>query len=150
MDQWTLSSTNFTRSILEYLVPKIKWIWEFRKPASLNLEQRAFGPKLCNSLLYHLKSAENLITFKGVIKKWNWVQFECSTCSSLLQSLFIHFSFYYLIITFIMYRCWFWLAILFVNLPGFFYKWTENKFKWIQIKWNSDQNNCLPLINPVH
>ena len=30
-----------------------------------------FGPKTWNSLLYHIKSAENLASFKTVIKFWN-------------------------------------------------------------------------------
>ena len=39
-----------------------------------------FGPKTWNSLLYHIKSAENLASFKTMIKFWNGETCSCKIC----------------------------------------------------------------------
>ena len=41
---------------------------------------RVFGPKVWNSLHYHIKSSENLGSFKMIIKHWNgkW----CKVCNT--------------------------------------------------------------------
>lgn len=68
--------------------------------------------KAWNSLPYHIKPAENLITFKRIIKsemEFNVnVQFVIttfSTCRTLVTINRHAFSFYYLSTTFIMYSC---------------------------------------------
>ena len=38
---------------------------------------RSFGPKIWNSLPHHVKSAENLETFKKIINNWNGVSWNC-------------------------------------------------------------------------
>ena len=39
---------------------------------------RMFGPKILSSLTYHIKSSENLESFKTVIKNWDGV--KCVIC----------------------------------------------------------------------
>ena len=39
-----------------------------------------FGPKTWNSLSYHIKSAENLASFKIMIKFWNGETCSCKIC----------------------------------------------------------------------
>ena len=39
-----------------------------------------FGPKTCNSLPYHTKSAENLASFKIMIKFWAGETCNCKSC----------------------------------------------------------------------
>ena len=41
---------------------------------------RSFGPKIWNSLPHHVKSAENLETFKKIINDWNGVSCNCVVC----------------------------------------------------------------------
>ena len=41
---------------------------------------RSFGPKIWNSLPHHVKSAENLETFKKIINNWNGVSCNCVVC----------------------------------------------------------------------
>ena len=61
------------------------------------------------------KSAEDLIKFKRIMKKKDGEQCEYTVCTNIFQrmqdfrhnNLFIHYSFYYLVITFIMYGCQF-------------------------------------------
>ena len=43
---------------------------------------KTFGPKIWNSLPYHIKSSKNLETFKSVIKNWNGVKCQCKVCKS--------------------------------------------------------------------
>ena len=43
---------------------------------------RSFGPKIWNSLPPHIKSCENLETFKRVIKNWDGVTYNCRVCQS--------------------------------------------------------------------
>ena len=42
---------------------------------------RLFGPKIWNSLPYHLKSAANLKSFKSMIKNWNGTSCNCIVCT---------------------------------------------------------------------
>ena len=38
---------------------------------------RVFGPKILNSLPYHIKSSENLESFKMITKHWNGTRCNC-------------------------------------------------------------------------
>ena len=38
---------------------------------------RYYGPKIWNSLPFHIKSSENLEAFKNIIKNWNDVSSKC-------------------------------------------------------------------------
>ena len=42
---------------------------------------RTFGPKLWNNLLYHIKSSENLGSFKRRIKHWIGERCLCKVCN---------------------------------------------------------------------
>ena len=42
---------------------------------------RTFGSKLWNSLPYHIKSSENLESFKRTIKHWNGERCLCKVCN---------------------------------------------------------------------
>ena len=44
---------------------------------------RIFGPKIWNSLPYHIKFSKNLETFKTVIKNWDGVNCKCVICKKL-------------------------------------------------------------------
>ena len=41
---------------------------------------RYLGPKIWNSLPYHIKSSENLIKFRNIIKEWNGANCQCTLC----------------------------------------------------------------------
>ena len=41
---------------------------------------RSFGPEIWKSLPHHVKSAENLKTFKKIINNWNGVSCNCLVC----------------------------------------------------------------------
>ena len=41
---------------------------------------RSFGPKIWNSLSRHVKTAENLETFKKIVNNWNGVSCICIVC----------------------------------------------------------------------
>ena len=41
---------------------------------------RYFGPKMWNSLPFHIKSYENLEAFGNIIKNWNCVSCKCKVC----------------------------------------------------------------------
>ena len=41
---------------------------------------KVFGPRIWNSLPFHIKSAENLSLFKSLIKNWNGVSCKCAVC----------------------------------------------------------------------
>ena len=43
---------------------------------------RVFGPKVWNSLPYHIKSSENLQSFKLIIKEWNGTRCNCKVCNT--------------------------------------------------------------------
>ena len=43
---------------------------------------RVFGPKIWNSLPYHIKSSENLESFKMIIKHWNGTRCNCKVCNA--------------------------------------------------------------------
>ena len=56
-----------------------------RNQYKLNLEdpiinQVTFGPKIWNSLPFHIKSSESLTTFKRIIKNWDMVSCKCPIC----------------------------------------------------------------------
>ena len=41
---------------------------------------RYYGPKIWNSLPFHIKSSENLEAFKNIIKSWAGVSCKCKVC----------------------------------------------------------------------
>ena len=43
---------------------------------------RVFGPKVWNSLPYHIKSFENRESFKMTIKHWNGTRCNCKVCNT--------------------------------------------------------------------
>ena len=47
-----------------------------------NKSIRSFGPKIWNSLPPHIKSCENLETFKRVIKSWDGITCNCRVCKN--------------------------------------------------------------------
>ena len=47
-----------------------------------NKSIRSFGPKIWNSLPPHIKSCENLETFKRVIKNWDGITCNCRVCKN--------------------------------------------------------------------
>ena len=53
-----------------------------------NKSIRYFGPKIWNSLPPHIKSNENLETFKTVIKNWDGITCNCRVCKSWPSKLF--------------------------------------------------------------
>ena len=47
-----------------------------------NKSIRSFRPKIWNSLSPHIKSCENLETFKRFIKSWDGVTCNCKVCKN--------------------------------------------------------------------
>ena len=47
-----------------------------------SISLRVFGPKVWNSLPYHIKSSENLESFKMIIKHWNGTRCNCKVCNT--------------------------------------------------------------------
>ena len=43
---------------------------------------KVYGPKIWNSLPYHIKTSENLQAFKTVIKNWDGKICKCNNCNS--------------------------------------------------------------------
>ena len=41
----------------------------------------SLGPKVWNSLPYHLKYSESISTFKQMIKKWDGYKCQCDDCN---------------------------------------------------------------------
>ena len=41
---------------------------------------KVLGPKIWNNLLYHIKSSENLDTFKNLLKNWDGNWCACDLC----------------------------------------------------------------------
>ena len=41
---------------------------------------KVLGPKIWNSLPYHIKSSENLEVFKNLLKNWNGSSCKCTSC----------------------------------------------------------------------
>ena len=41
---------------------------------------RALGPRIWNNLPYHIKSSENILIFKTMIKNWDGTKCKCSAC----------------------------------------------------------------------
>ena len=54
---------------------------EFNQVSYGKKSLRTFGPKLWNSLPYHVKSSENLESFKRTIKHWNGELCLCKVCN---------------------------------------------------------------------
>ena len=54
---------------------------EFNQVSYGKKSLRTFGPKLWNSLPYHIKSSENLESFKRTIKHWNGERCLCKVCN---------------------------------------------------------------------
>ena len=54
---------------------------EFNQVSYGKKSLRTFGPKLWNSLPYHIKSSENLESFKRTIKHWNGERCFCKVCN---------------------------------------------------------------------
>ena len=48
----------------------------------VNFASRSFGPKIWNSPPPHIKSCENLETFKKVIKNWDGITCNCRVCKN--------------------------------------------------------------------
>ena len=48
-----------------------------------NKSLRIFGPKIWNSLPYHIKSSENLESIKRMIKHWDGRKCNCEVCKRL-------------------------------------------------------------------
>ena len=42
---------------------------------------KVYGPKVWNSLPFHIKTSENLIQFKVLIKNWNGNSGSCTVCT---------------------------------------------------------------------
>ena len=77
-DLFKLRFTN--RPILEkYKTNMI--IPEFNRVSYEKKSLRTFGSKLGNSLPYHIKSSENLESFKRAIKDWNGERCLCKVCN---------------------------------------------------------------------
>ena len=56
---------------------------------------KVYGPKVWNSLPFHIKTPENLIQFKSLIKNWNGNSCSCSLHKvSYLLVLFFYYEFY--------------------------------------------------------
>ena len=55
---------------------------KFNRVSFGNKSIKPFGPKIWNSLPPHIKSCENLETFKRVIKKWDGVTCNCRVCKN--------------------------------------------------------------------
>ena len=53
---------------------------------------RIFGPKIWNSLPCHIKSSNNLETFKTVIKIWDNINWKCLICKKLRTVFLFVFS----------------------------------------------------------
>ena len=41
---------------------------------------RYYGPKIWNSLPFHIESSDNLEAFKKIVKNWNGVSCKCMVC----------------------------------------------------------------------
>ena len=44
---------------------------------------KVLGPSIWNNLPSHIKTSENLVVFKKLIKKWNGISCNCSSCKYL-------------------------------------------------------------------
>ena len=42
---------------------------------------KVYGPNVWHSLLFHIKTSENLIQFKSVMKNWNGNSYGCTVCT---------------------------------------------------------------------
>ena len=61
---------------LNFDIPKVNQV------SFSNKSIRSFGPKIWNSLPPHIKSCENLETFKRVIKNWDSITCNCRVCKN--------------------------------------------------------------------
>ena len=46
---------------------------------------RYCGPKIWNSLPFHIKFSENLEAFKNIIKNWDGVSCKCKVCQNIIK-----------------------------------------------------------------
>ena len=60
---------------MNMIIPEFNQVFYGRKSL------RTFDPKLWNSLPYHIKSSENLESFKITIKHWNGERFPYKVCN---------------------------------------------------------------------
>ena len=65
---------------------------EFNQVSYGKKSLRTFGPKLWNSLPYHIKSSENLESFKRTIKHWNGEHCLCKVCVIAVNELIFRFN----------------------------------------------------------
>ena len=96
---------------------------------------RVFGPKIWNSLPYHIKSSKNLETFKTVIKNWDGVNCKCVICKKLL-------TIYLFVFTFLLF-----LTVIFIHLMSVSSVLISD---CISCKYNSLSLKILPTLNKSH
>ena len=56
------------------------------KPNQVTFERRSlrsYGPKIWNALPYHVKTSENLNSFKAIIKCWGCNHCTCRVCKQM-------------------------------------------------------------------
>ena len=63
-----------TQYKLNFSVPKVNQVIHGQKSL------RYYGGKIWISLPFHVKTSENLKTFKNIIKTWNGIQCNCRVC----------------------------------------------------------------------
>ena len=51
-------------------------------PKLIRLVMVKYGPKIWNFLPFHVKTSENLKTFKNIFKNWNSSTCNCKVCQS--------------------------------------------------------------------
>ena len=71
-----------TRSLREQYTLNLK----VHRHNQVNFGERSLktlGPKVWNSLPYHIKASENLITFKKLIKEWDGITCKCNLCKNI-------------------------------------------------------------------
>ena len=55
---------------------------------------KVYGSKVWNSLPFHIKTSENLVQFKSLMKNWNGNSCSCIVCTSDSLVLFFYYRFY--------------------------------------------------------
>ena len=50
---------------------------------------KVLGPKIWNNLPYHVKSSDNLNTFKKFLKNWDGNFCKCTLCNNLFSKIYI-------------------------------------------------------------
>ena len=66
----------YSQYILNLGIPKVNQV------SFGNKSIRSFGPKVWNSLPPHIKSCENLETFKRFLKNWDGITCNCRVCKN--------------------------------------------------------------------